>query len=99
MSLERPIDGSEPVRPEPIGTVEQRRDTRSVFAVGTLACPECDAPVAPDGPLRPADPLGCPYCAHGARVRDFLSLGAPTRPAHVEIRLVAPRSRWSARGR
>ena len=29
------------------------------MAVGTLACPECDAPVVPAGTLRPADPVHC----------------------------------------
>jgi hypothetical protein len=40
--------------------------------------------------MSPADPLACPYCAHEGAVRDFLSLGAPTRPAHVDVRIVAP---------
>jgi hypothetical protein len=74
------------------GGEEIRRATRSsTLGVGTLACPSCDAPVAP-GPhrLSPASPLSCPFCGHGGRVRDFLSLGAPTRPAHVVIKVVAP---------
>jgi hypothetical protein len=59
------------------------------MAVGTLACPACDAPVSPgDRPLGPADALACPYCRHTGRVRDFLSLGAPTRPARVVVRVV-----------
>ena len=58
-------------------------------ATGSLACPRCDAPVALAGShVAPADPLGCPYCDHGAAVRDFLSLTAPSRPARVELRLV-----------
>ena len=93
MSLHRGIDGSEPLRPDPIaraaGPEEVRRDRRSwVLATGTLACPDCDAPVLPDGPLSPADSLACPYCGHGAAVRDFLSLAAPARPARVEVRIV-----------
>jgi hypothetical protein len=100
MALHRGIDGSEPVRPEPIESVEERRSTRTtVFAVGTLACPDCDAPVAPAGPVRPADTLACPYCAHRGAVREFLSLGAPTRPARVQVRLVAPVARWATRRR
>jgi hypothetical protein len=59
------------------------------LASGTLACPHCDAPVAPpSGPLSPADPLSCPYCRHAGAVRDFLSLASPSRPAHVEVRVV-----------
>jgi hypothetical protein len=95
VSIHRGIDGSEPLRPEPIGTVggthEERRNTRtSVLAAGTLACPECDAPVFPSGPLRPSDALACPYCGRDGAVREFLSLGEPTRPARVVVRVTAP---------
>lgn len=95
MALHRGIDGSEPIRPEPItrlaGSYEERKAVRSWrLATGTLACPGCDAPVAPVGaPLRPADPIACPYCSTTGFVRDFLSLAAPTRPARVEVRVVA----------
>ena len=57
---------------------------------GSLACPECDAPVALAGPTAPAAPLRCPFCFHGAPLRDFLTLGEPTRPARVEVRLRFP---------
>jgi hypothetical protein len=93
VSLHRSFDGGEPARPESgrlAGTQEERRVLRSShMAVGTLACPRCDAPVMP-GPvaLRPADPLGCPYCAHSGAVRDFLSLAPPSRPARVAVRVV-----------
>jgi hypothetical protein len=36
------------------------------------------------------DALECPLCSHGAPVRDFLSLGEPTRPARVVVRLALP---------
>lgn len=93
MALHRGIDGSDPVRGEPVGrldgTHEQRRDARSgLLAVGTLACPGCDAPVMPAGPMSPAQFLECPYCAERGRVRDFLSLSEPARPARVEVRVV-----------
>jgi len=97
VALHRGMDGSDPVRSESIGrlggTQEERRVTRSrLLAAGTLACPECDAPVAPPvppaPPLTPAAPLACPVCAHAAAVRDFLSLATPTRPARVEVRVV-----------
>jgi hypothetical protein len=93
VAIQRGIDGSEPVRPEPVerldGTYELRRDARFArVAAGTLACPRCDAPVAlTEGPLAPADLLGCPYCDHAGFVRDFLSLAAPTRPARVDVRI------------
>lgn len=93
MSFSRGIDGSDPLRAEPIsrldGSYEERRSDRTLeLATGTLACPRCDAPVAPAGPVSPADPLACPYCGHGAPTRDFLSLGEPTRPARVVVRVV-----------
>ena len=92
MAFQRGIDGSEPLRPEPItrqaGPQEERRVSRGVLGVGTLACPSCDAPVAPVGCLTPAERLECPYCRHDGVVREFLTLGAPTRPARVDVRVV-----------
>ena len=92
------MDGSEPLRPDRVthagGPEEVRYDRRSwVVATGTLACPECDAPVLPDGPVSPAAPMSCPYCGEHGHVRDFLSLEAPARPAVVEVRLRATRPR------
>ena len=58
------------------------------LATGTLACPECDAPVALGNTrVKPSDPLACPFCAHHGAARDFLSLKAPTRPARVAVRV------------
>jgi hypothetical protein len=101
----RSTEGADPLRSDATtGPQEVRKATRSTqLATGTLACPECDAPVAPDRPLRPSDAIACPYCAHGGPVRDFLSLAAPTRPARVEVHVVqrlrlAPRRRPYAGG-
>ena len=98
MAFHRGIDGSDPVRAEPVArqaaAQEEHRVARSLrLGTGTLACPRCDAPVAPAGIVAPADPLACPYCGATGAVRDFLSLAAPARPARVEIRVVhrAPR--------
>jgi hypothetical protein len=80
---------SERAKPS-VGTHEQEhRIARSQrLASGTLACARCDAPVAlTAGPVSPADWLDCPFCLHRAPVRDFLSLGEPTRPARVEVRV------------
>jgi hypothetical protein len=81
--------GADPVE-GPAVRYERRRLARSSrLGVGTLACPDCDAPVAPPAtPLSPADPLGCGYCLHTGAVRDFLSLAAPARPTRVEVRVV-----------
>ncbi len=87
------MGGSES-QPEPVGGLsgaeEIRRVERStVFATGTLACPACDAPVAvTTGRLAPSDDLQCPFCAHEAAVRDFLTLGEPSRPTRVQVRVV-----------
>ena len=94
MAFHRGIDGSDPIRSEPVaresGVHEERRRARSErLGAGTLACPRCDAPVAPGpGPSSPAAPLGCPFCGHAGALRDFLSLGEPTRPARVDVRVI-----------
>ena len=90
MSLQQGTGGDQQ---EPVGrlsgTEEIRPATRSsVLAVGTLACPSCDAPASLGAPLSPADPLACGFCDHAGAVRDFLSLGAPTRPARVLVRVL-----------
>ena len=97
MAFERRIDGSDAVRNgDPVTSVDRRqelrRDRRTThLATGTLACPECDAPVMPAGAVAPQDALTCPVCAHAGAVRDFLSLATPTRPARVDVRLVPHR--------
>jgi hypothetical protein len=40
------------------------------------------------GPISPAAPLDCPFCSRAGLVRDFLSLGEPSRPARVVVRVV-----------
>lgn len=93
MAFQRGIDGAEPLRAQPIferaGPHEDRHATRSwKLGTGTLACPCCDAPVALGGRvLTPADDLDCPFCDHGAPMRDFLSLAIPSRPARVAVRV------------
>ena len=95
----RRIDDFEPIRGVG-GPEELRRVERSGhLASGTLACPQCDAPVAPAGRvLTPAAELACPYCLHHGRVRDFLTLGSPSRPAHVHVRVVKRALRITATG-
>jgi hypothetical protein len=93
MSVERGFDSSDPVRGNGIGRLHEERRTRTeVMGMGTLACPHCDAPVSLGPiPLRPGEPIRCPYCFHVASVRDFLSLATPTRPAYVEVVVRVPR--------
>lgn len=91
MALHRGADGWDPVaRPNGPGAEEERRSRDAgVLATGTLACPACDAPVAPGpGPLSPAQWVGCPFCTHAGAVREFLTLGEPSRPARVQVRVV-----------
>jgi hypothetical protein len=88
-------DRSEPGRHLP-GAFEQdpRRAATGILGVGTLACPECDAPVAIGSqPLSPRVELSCPFCAHRAPLREFLSLAPPTRPTRVVVRITAPSGR------
>jgi hypothetical protein len=88
VAFHRRIDEPEPGN-RPPGAYEVRRARSSRLATGTLACPLCDAPVAVAGAwLSPADGLACPYCAHTAATREFLSLAEPTRPARVAVRVV-----------
>jgi hypothetical protein len=80
VAFERGIDGPD--------WHEERLAIRPAHvAVGTLACPLCDAPVALAYPRSPADLLLCPYCLHTAPTREFLSLDAPARPARVVVTL------------
>lgn len=73
------VPGFREIRPGEAGTA---------LAVGTLACPGCDAPVFLGGaPRSPADALSCGFCGHDGPVRDFLSLGEPTRPTRVVVRV------------
>lgn len=94
MSFERGPEPADPSGRE--GRVQHiRQDVRvGHLALGTIACPACDAPVA-IGPhaVSPAAPLRCPVCGHDGHVRDFLTLarpGHPARPARVQIRVVRP---------
>jgi hypothetical protein len=91
MAFQRRADGWDPVgRLNGAGAEEERRAADAgVLAAGTLACPACDAPVAPGpDPLSPAQWVGCPFCSHAGAVREFLTLGEPTRPARVTVRVV-----------
>ncbi|HEV2786557.1 MAG TPA: hypothetical protein VGV67_09235 [Solirubrobacteraceae bacterium] len=98
MALHRGIDGSEPLRAQPVsepaGTHEHRHTSRPwQLTGGTLACPRCDAPVSLGGRALPlTHALHCPFCRHSGALRDFLSLATPSRPAHVAIRML-PRAR------
>jgi hypothetical protein len=88
--FQRGIDGSEPVRAQPMeyADLELRIARAGTLGVGTLACPECDAPVFIAGRRRPHDPLSCGYCGRDGALREFLSLAAPSRPTRVEVRVV-----------
>ncbi len=74
----------------PVAGEEEHRPARAWhLGTGTLACPHCDAPVGLAAPAAPADPLACPFCGHAGVLRDFLSLAAPSRPARVDVRVIA----------
>jgi hypothetical protein len=91
MSFSRGLDGPDDFRVERdrLGAELEKRATRSTHvATGTLACPDCDAPIALSGPVSPTDTLRCPFCGSDGPVRDFLSLTQPTRPTRVVVRIV-----------
>jgi hypothetical protein len=90
VAFHRRIDEPEPAN-RPAGSYEERRARSTRVATGTLACPECDAPVALAGAVTPAAALDCPYCRHAGAAREFLSLGEPTRPQRVVVRVSSPR--------
>jgi hypothetical protein len=92
MGIQRGIDDSEPIRRvgDEVSHEEHRVARSSVVAVGTLACPSCDAPVAlPGRRVSPPDPLACPFCDHRGPAREFLSLEPPVRPTRVAVRITA----------
>jgi hypothetical protein len=86
VAFHRRIDEPEPAN-RPAGSYEERRARSTRVAAGTLACPECDAPVALAGAVTPAAALDCPFCRHAGAAREFLSLGEPTRPQRVVVRV------------
>jgi hypothetical protein len=91
-------------RDEPLPSEEGPREIRyrarsTQLGLGTLACPHCDAPVAPARPLSPAEWIACPYCLHAGAVHEFLSLAPPTRPARVVVRVYASQRKPVASGR
>jgi len=75
-----------------VGLHEERRATRPWhLATGSLACPDCDAPVALGGlSASPVDELTCPFCNHAAALRDFLSLAVPARVPRVNVFVRVP---------
>ena len=76
--------------PERVAGLREIReaDSSMQMAVGTLACPDCDAPAfLGPRPTSPAEPLWCGFCGREGHVRDFLSLGEPTRATHVVVRV------------
>ena len=91
MAFHREIEG--PDHGRPAERLPGRHEWRPAegswqLAVGTLACPACDAPVLPAlGATTPSDLLACAYCRHDGPLRDFLSLTEPTRPTRVSVRV------------
>jgi hypothetical protein len=93
MALHHEIEGGQPSRAQPVERVAgrhlpRRAETTWQLATGTLACPCCDAPVLPGpGAMSPPDLTSCGFCRHAGALRDFLSLGEPTRPTRVVVRV------------
>jgi hypothetical protein len=70
-----------------VGQHDERRAARPWhLAAGSLACPDCDAPVTiAAAPAGPADALTCPFCDRAGALREFLSLAAPARATRVQV--------------
>ena len=92
VGIERGIEGAEPIRSlDDVAHFEHRIARTGIVAIGTLACPSCDVPVAlGDARVSPRDLLACPYCEHHGPARDFLSLETPVRPTRVAVRITMP---------
>jgi hypothetical protein len=90
MAFERTGEGFDPVSHSGGGThhEEYRVGRSTVVAAGTLACPDCDAPVPLHVPVRPVTLIICPYCLRSGHAREFLSLAVPSRPARVQVTVV-----------
>jgi hypothetical protein len=66
---------------------------RSVLrlAGGALACPGCDLPVVPHGPIGISALLECPFCREAQPARQFLRVGRlDTALNGVEVRARMP---------
>jgi len=70
---QQPLPGERRVRAAEIGH-EWRvsRDGIEVLAHGALVCPECDAPQVIAHPLPAGEQVGCGFCGHRGRAREFL---------------------------
>jgi hypothetical protein len=66
---------------------EKRPQAHSLhLATGSLACPDCDAPVMlASARATPADGMQCPFCDCAGPLRDFLSLAQPPRAPRVRV--------------
>jgi hypothetical protein len=69
------------------GLHEERRTSRPWYlGLGSLTCPDCDAPVSLGGQrAAPTDPLACPFCSRDGAVREFVSLTPPLRAPRVHV--------------
>jgi hypothetical protein len=53
--------------------IEQRPATRGAWlGIRSLACPECDMPLALAGPVGFSDTIACAFCETTAPTREFL---------------------------
>lgn len=105
MAFQRGTDGSDAPRAQPItarAAAHEERHASRPWRLGpaTLACPRCDAPVALGGrAVRFSEHLDCPFCRHTGPLREFVSLALPSRPARIEIRMIAGARRSGCKSR
>ena len=72
---------------ERVGGLEERRGVGRTWTVatGTLACPNCDLPVASGKGIALGAPLACPWCDHSGWAREFFTIATSPRPARVNV--------------
>jgi hypothetical protein len=91
VSFESAAGNTDPRQARPatarIGHHEERRATRPWhLGTGSLACPDCDAPVILTAArAAPTDLMQCPFCDRAGALRDFLSLATPPRAPRVHV--------------
>jgi hypothetical protein len=89
-------DWPQPDRDRSARTGEQRKVIRHAvrnIARGALACPCCDLPLLPPGPVSVATPIECPFCGEERPARHFLRLDAvDTTRNEVYLRARMPAS-------
>jgi hypothetical protein len=80
MSFLRDFGAEQPERPHATESfIPRKRTGRAAQPIGrgSLACPACDLPVVPGGPIPMAARVRCPFCRTIHTARAFVRLDTP----------------------